>query len=168
MIWFTSDLHLGNSKMLNDPYRGVYRPFGSVEEMDRYIIEAWNRTVSDGDTVFVLGDLSDIPGYSGRLKGRKILVMGNHDHDLEGFEEVHPYMEIEAGGREFVLFHFPIQEWRGAYKGVLHLHGHVHGKELDPVEHSGSRMDVGIDTNPYLPYSIVEVLERIGRQGDIQ
>lgn len=79
MIWFTSDLHFS--------HRGVIdyckRPYKDITEMNKALIEIWNDTVNEGDTVYVLGDFSLNKKWSGEivpiLKGNKILIAGNHD-----------------------------------------------------------------------------------------
>lgn len=53
-VFFTSDLHFGHKNII----RFDNRPFFSVEEMDKTLIENWNRKVSADDTVYVLGDIS--------------------------------------------------------------------------------------------------------------
>lgn len=79
--YFIADLHFGGEAIR----RYENRPFASVEEMDAALIENWNRTVTDADTVYVLGDFSDYGDAEAeravlnRLKGTKILIMGNHD-----------------------------------------------------------------------------------------
>ena len=42
MMWFTADLHLGDTNILHD----VDRPFDSVEEMNRKVIDAINECVA--------------------------------------------------------------------------------------------------------------------------
>ena len=83
--WYTADLHFGHTKLVE---RG-YRPFGSVEEMNETLIETWNSVVADRDEVWVLGDFAMRPfdeslGCGLRLRGRKILVPGNHDRCFKG------------------------------------------------------------------------------------
>ena len=46
-----SDTHFGDERIL----RYENRPFSSVEEMDKAIIENWNQVVGEEDTVFHLG-----------------------------------------------------------------------------------------------------------------
>lgn len=45
MMWFTADLHLGDTNILHD----MDRPFGSVEEMNRRVIDAINECVAVDD-----------------------------------------------------------------------------------------------------------------------
>lgn len=78
--YFTSDLHLGHPNII----RFCDRPFDGVPHMNARLAQLWNDTVTDDDTVWVLGDvalgtLDESLAWIGRLAGRKILVPGNHD-----------------------------------------------------------------------------------------
>ena len=59
--------------------------FESIKEMQETIVNNWNRKVTNGDTVYILGDVSmrgkkeDLIALVATLKGRKVLVKGNHD-----------------------------------------------------------------------------------------
>ena len=80
MIYFTSDLHLGHANAI----KLCRRPFSCVEEMDETLIANWNERVTNGDTVYILGDLlfrnqTPTESYLDRLKGKKHLITGNHD-----------------------------------------------------------------------------------------
>ena len=74
------------------------------------------------------------------MKGKKVLVRGNHDyfHDeryLQLYEEICDYKEIEdtAGGKEYrlVLFHYPIFRWKNMGHGTILLYGHTHNSLED-------------------------------------
>jgi calcineurin-like phosphoesterase family protein len=84
--WFTADPHFGHARIIEL----CDRPFASVEEMNEALVHNWNEVVSDGDTVFILGDLAlgkidESLLYVAELKGRnKILVPGNHDRVWSG------------------------------------------------------------------------------------
>ena len=54
MMWFTADLHLGDTNILHD----MDRPFGSVEEMNRKVIDAINECVAADDRLYILGDFT--------------------------------------------------------------------------------------------------------------
>lgn len=78
--WFTSDLHLSHERICEL----AGRPFTSVDEMNAALVERWNDRVSEGDTVWVLGDvcmgkITDSLAVAVTLRGHKILVPGNHD-----------------------------------------------------------------------------------------
>ena len=53
--FFTADCHFGQERTL----KLSKRPFDSVVEMDRALVNNWNKTVSKDDTVFVLGDFGE-------------------------------------------------------------------------------------------------------------
>lgn len=53
MMWFTADLHLGDTNILHE----MDRPFDSVEEMNRKVIDAVNECVAADDRLYILGDL---------------------------------------------------------------------------------------------------------------
>ena len=54
MMWFTADLHLGDTNILHD----MDRPFASVEEMNRKVIDAINECVAADDRLYILGDFT--------------------------------------------------------------------------------------------------------------
>lgn len=86
--WWSADMHFGHQRIIEL----AGRPFGSVEEMNETIIERWNATVAPGDTVWVLGDVAmgsigDSLAMCGRLAGRKLLVLGNHDRPFPGYSK---------------------------------------------------------------------------------
>jgi calcineurin-like phosphoesterase family protein len=51
-IFFTSDTHFYHTNII----KYCNRPFSSVEEMNQKLIENWNNTISEHDTIFHLGD----------------------------------------------------------------------------------------------------------------
>ena len=82
-IFVISDTHFGHKNILtflNEDGSRV-RDFSSLEEMDELIVENWNKTVSDQDIVYHLGDVYFGAGHQHlkRLRGRKRLILGNHD-----------------------------------------------------------------------------------------
>lgn len=91
-IFAIADLHLGHA---------VDKPmdiFGSVwDNHPERLREAWERTITEEDTVLLPGDLSwamtldqarpDLD-WIGRLPGRKVLIRGNHDYWWSGIGKV--------------------------------------------------------------------------------
>ena len=53
MTYFTSDLHLGHENII----RFSNRPFSTLDEMNRTLVDNWNSRVTERDDVFVLGDM---------------------------------------------------------------------------------------------------------------
>lgn len=77
--YFISDTHFGHENII----KYCNRPFKDVTEMDRTIIENYNKDISKDDIVFFLGDIGfnqkPIKEIIPQLKGTKILIRGNHD-----------------------------------------------------------------------------------------
>lgn len=152
MRYYISDLHFFH-KNLNHSMDN--RGFSSEEEMNEYMINQWNSRVRHGDEVVVLGDFSlgngeQTNGILQRLKGRKYLVEGNHDHNFlkdkkfnqNLFKWIKPYAELNDDRRKVILCHYPIMCYNGQYKRTEDdvprtwmLYGHVHNThDVDSVE----------------------------------
>ena len=72
-IYFISDTHFNHKNII----KYCSRPFKDVEEMNKVLIENWNNTVTDFDTIFHLGDValtneSEMKEIISKLKGKKI------------------------------------------------------------------------------------------------
>ena len=115
VIYFTSDLHLR--------HRGIItmqnRPFKTVEEMNRILIQNFNACVGKGDTVCILGDICHhMPVEAANdtissLHGTKYLVKRNHDKKYaEGlFEDICDFKVTSLNGEAIVLMHYPMMSW---------------------------------------------------------
>jgi calcineurin-like phosphoesterase family protein len=182
-IFFTSDSHYGHSNIL----KFCDRPFEDVEEMDRMLIENWNKKVPHDGLVFHLGDFA-WGGYEfwkkirDQLNGDIILIKGNHDQknmsstaEQELFKYVSWQMLIEIEGRKIWLNHFPFLCYAGVYrepkKLVYSLYGHVHsgpdkkGQDIPRLVHTyPMQYDVGVDNNNYEPISWEELNNKIQLQ----
>ena len=159
-IFFTSDTHFGHGGAL-----GLYRrPFASVAAMNEGLVERWNETVGLDDVVWHLGDFAirqrpDVMSeLLARLHGHKQLVAGNNDpsatKELDGWESVQPYLEIEVDDISLVLCHYPFRSWRGMGKGSVNLHGHSHGR----MKPQPRQFDVGVDVWGFRPVTLSEIL----------
>lgn len=171
MIYFVSDLHFWHKNAI------VYtnRPFVTPEEMNEKLIENWNKTVHQNDEVYILGDVTMVrPARAteiiARLKGRKYLLMGNHDYFARqkqfdpaacGIEWVKMYNELHWQNRTFVLCHYPFVAWNKDSHGSYNLHGHLHSPveyNLANRENGRHQFDVGVDANDFRPVSIEEIV----------
>ena len=121
------------------------RGFESVEAMNEYMLQQWNRKVRKNDEVVILGDLSwgkaeETNELLERLNGRLYLIQGNHDRFLKNkdynagrFVWIKPYEELQDNKRKVILCHYPIMCYNGQYRvdengnpKVYMLYGHVH------------------------------------------
>lgn len=168
MMYFSADSHAFHQNILR--YCEGTRPFGSVEEMNDALIKGWNSVVTDKDEIYHLGDISlgdavQTREFLQKLRGKKHLVLGNHDEvvranrDIQGhFATVQEYKEIKYHKKIVVLSHYPFLTWHGSYRGSWHLHGHSHNGLAAANAHV-RRLDVGVDSVGFTPISIEAVAE---------
>ena len=169
MVYFTSDLHLGHRNIISLQYR----PFESVEEMDRALIDNFNSVVKKNDTVFILGDLcfrlkpNKANEVISRLNGRKYLIKGNHDleYDPALFIDIKDYMTVSLNEKYFTLMHYPMLSWPKKERGSIQLYGHIHAR-MDYNERNRAegikRYDVGVDANDFYPVSVDSIMDFFG------
>ena len=173
MIYFTSDLHFGHQNII----QLTQRPFNDIQEMNKKLIDNYNSVVEKDDTVYFLGDiaheltLDKIYNLLSQLKGRKILIRGNHDlsYDYELtnckqkiFDEINDFKMIQENNVIFVLSHYPMLSWFDSRKGTIMLHGHIHAKNnynLANQKLGLRRFDVGVDANNYYPISLNRIIQ---------
>jgi calcineurin-like phosphoesterase family protein len=171
-IYFTSDTHFGHYNILIYEQRTSKMNIQSVEEHDAKLIENWNNTVGKNDLVYILGDFSfhKADGTISILKalnGDKILIRGNHDNfisqkrfDKTLFKAIYDYTEINYGGQEICLMHYPIQSFKHMdrpVKPAVLLFGHIHSAPRIMPKHS---YNVGVDVNNYKPIHINDAIGR--------
>lgn len=160
--WFTADTHFGHRHLLG---AGAFasRPFASMEEHDETLIANWNDVVGARDLVYHLGDFALGPkGHAEaifpRLRGRKALIVGNHDkavRRLPWAEQHEWHREVTVEGRHVTLSHFPMISWPRCWHGALHLYGHLHGK----IPGTRRSADVGVDLWGFRPVSLTEIVD---------
>lgn len=163
-VFYWADPHFGQHDVAEE------RGFASPDEHDDYLIARWCETVTDGDEIWILGDLAlsspdralEIIRY---LPGTPHLVWGNHDrgHPMhQDAERQHSrYLDVFAsasvtaihtiGGQDVTLSHFPYREdsrtqdryrqHRPKDEGRWLIHGHVH----DEFAVEGRQINVGVD-----------------------
>ena len=183
--WLISDTHFGHEKTCTVFKRedgSPLRPFASAEEMDEFMIRAWNDRVRPNDKVYHLGDVvinRKFLHVLGRLNGDKVLIRGNHDiFRLEDytqyFRDVRGY-DVKNG---MILSHIPVHPESLARFGT-NIHGHLHANrvmrirgvdvksgellysnEIDPRYHC-----VCVEQTDFAPISLEEVYERIRQEG---
>lgn len=142
MKYYISDLHLFH----NAAIRFDNRPFDNISTMHEYIHTNWNNRITNGDTVYILGDVSlrgqkdNLIAYVSTLKGQKVLVKGNHDDVSDYryqqlFSEICDYKEVhdsfDGKNYDLVLSHYPIFSWKNMGRGWIHLYGHTHNSIED-------------------------------------
>jgi len=189
MIYFTSDLHFFHTNIL----KYDNRPFSNVEEMNKALIDNWNSIIKKDDIVYILGDFGYIQIHEGieilkQLKGKKILILGNHDnHTVNnyykmGFDLVLQEAVIKCGQKTFKLAHYPYKYsklkmwWIRITTGKKYtkinkyspvkgnedflLHGHVHSG-FEKINLKKKQIHVGCYAWKYAPVSVTQIHDLI-------
>ena len=168
MIFYTSDLHFGHANAI----KFDERPFTDVDDMAEGMIHNWNSRVGKNDTVYILRDfcfkLKDPEPILARLKGRKHLIIGNHDQVIMGSEKLQSYFDdiqkmdyISDRGKLIIMCHFPIAEWNKKKSGAYHFYGHIHKSSPEVysfMTSQGRAYNVGCMINNYMPCTADEII----------
>ena len=141
MNYYIADYHLFHKNVTMSGVNFDDRPYEDIYQMHEDILNRWNKKITNGDTVYILGDMSmrgrkeDLPAFVSRLKGHKILIQGNHDDVTDYryqkvYDEICEYKEIrdrlDGKTEHVILCHYPILMWKNQHRGAIHLYGHVH------------------------------------------
>ena len=184
-LFFTSDTHWCHENIL----KFCKRPFSSIEEHDKVLIDNWNSVIGPDDTVFHLGDFcfGGFPKWKEireQLNGHIILIVGNHDRKnlTAGAQALFDYvtyqMQITVDGRTVYLNHFPFLCFAHSDPKLysdnnlaFSMYGHVHSGPNSNSDDNGrlqylypTQYDVGVDNNNYYPISWQKVNEIITSQ----
>lgn len=164
MKYVVADPHFGHFNII----RYCNRQFKTSEEMDKFEINSFNSVIKDDkDELIIVGDFclksaqhhNYYASILKKLRGRKILIIGNHDElrprfYLEvGFYAIHTSLEIKINGIDTVLVHDPCFSCTDRSK--LFLCGHVH----DLFHVQKNVINVGVDVNNYIPQSEEQIYE---------
>lgn len=137
-VYFYSDPHFADEEMKQ--LRANY--IGDEEQIKRI-----NSKIGKYDTLVILGDVGDVEWVK-KLRGYKVLVMGNHDAGASNYERIVKEEEINMGNgitairsiednhlfdevyegalivsEKIILSHEPID-----FPYALNIHGHDHSK----------------------------------------
>lgn len=169
MKYYIADTHFGHKNVL----RFDNRPFTDVDEMDRVLIENWNSVVRDEDDVYIIGDLiyrtdKEPTWYLEQLKGKKHLIVGNHDEKLikdksfrSYFVEIRDMLAVFDDDKKLFLCHYPMAEWPSYFRGSYHLYAHIHNninETFDIMKGKDRALNVGCMINGYKPVTFKELV----------
>lgn len=179
MDYFTSDFHLGHSRTIS----AFKRPFTSVEEMNKAIVENVLSTLKKNDNLYFLGDLGfneeSMLNALMEFKKKKInffWILGNHDKSfkLDNFipfcHTITDTLTIKRNHTIIHMNHFPMLTWEKSFYNSFHLYGHLHKSsvELEEIEkrQTGKAFNVNLEFNNYRPYSLDDIFYIMSQKGD--
>ena len=169
MNYYIADTHFGHENII----RLDSRPFKNANEMDYALIELWNSRVSDNDDVYIIGDFAfrntkPEEWYLEQLKGRKHLIIGNHDEKLcnnekavKHFVSVDKMLQLTDDVNQLCLCHFPLAEWDGYFKGYYHIYAHIHNRTDGAYAYISTlskALNAGCMINGYMPVTFKELV----------
>ena len=114
--------------------------------MEEAIINNWNKRVKDDDVIYILGDLvrdDDVSAIQifNKLKGRKHLIVGNHDHrlldDIKNsnlFETIKFIDLVIDKNRKVCVCHYPLMDWMEFNRQGILVYGHIHNKTATEID----------------------------------
>lgn len=162
-IWIYSDPHFNDKEMIH--LRKNY--IGDDEQIQRI-----NSKVGRKDTLIILGDVGDTECVK-RLRGYKVLIMGNHDSGPSNYKRVvrieddkdgstikrvdnHLFDEVYAGplfiGDKLLLSHEPI-----SLPFAFNIHGHDHsGWECRDENH----LNLCAEHIDYTPFNFTQAIKK--------
>lgn len=169
--WLVSDTHFGHAGVCRFTRAdgSKLRPWDDPDEMDEFMVQAWNDRVRPRDKVYHLGDV--VIGRKSlkimeRLNGDKVLIRGNHDIFKD--EDYTRYFRSLRGYHVLngmILSHIPIHEDSLGRFGV-NIHGHLHFQRvrkagvIDPRYHC-----VCVEHTDFAPILLEDVVKRIQAEG---
>ena len=178
-VFLVSDTHFGHAGVCrftrNDGVTKL-RPWTDPDEMDEFMVAAWNERVRPTDKVYHLGDVvinRKALGIMRRLNGDKVLIRGNHDifRDVEyreHFRELRAYHVMNG----MILSHIPIHSESLGRFGV-NIHGHLHANRVMLPGFNGKITDivdvryhcVCVEQTDFAPILFEDVIKRIEAEG---
>jgi calcineurin-like phosphoesterase family protein len=157
MDYVFTDPHFGHEKLMR-----IHRPeFGTVEEMHERILKNYNDTIINNDIkVYWLGDLGNkefIEELLPKMRGYKILILGNHDKYAKSFYNKY-FNEVHETGifwsKRILLSHHPLP----VEEGIINVHGHTHQIDIK----TGQHFNVCVERTDYKPVPMKNFEKALG------
>ena len=171
-----SDTHFGHAgvcRFLREDGVTKLRPWDTPEEMDEFMVAAWNERVRPNDKVYHLGDVvinRRALAIMDRLNGDKVLIRGNHDiFKLEDytryFRDIRGYHVMNG----MILSHIPVHEASLGRFGT-NIHGHLHAGRVMTEVWGEYKIDVRyhcvcVEQTDFAPILFEDVIKRIVAEG---
>lgn len=175
-LYFTSDTHWGHFNIS----KYCHRPFENRSEMDKTLIENWNKVVPEDGIVIHCGDFmlphkESIKEYEKILKklnGNILLCRGNHDRIPLSIEPqgnliaVVDMAILYVDNIKILASHYPMLTYPADYQVFGHIHtlvdGTCSGFDGDVIPRMRkTQYDVGVDQNNYKPISYEQLMQKL-------
>lgn len=175
MIYYTSDWHLGDDRLgTNGKPNLFYRPFTSIEESNKTIMDNFYKDFKDGDILWHLGDVivGDLKGSSAHLERMRTmypnsqfnLILGNYDTDKTNilsryFDSIHEDFNLVSFSDKLMIYlnHYPSkckEKLKEDREYTFAITGHIHS--LWKVQRK--MINVGVDAWHFKPVSHSQIM----------
>ncbi|MFA5382993.1 MAG: metallophosphoesterase family protein [Candidatus Micrarchaeia archaeon] len=159
-IYLISDLHLDHTNII----KYCKRPFKTVEQMNKKILDNWNNKIKEEDTVYFIGDLtfgresSGFDFWAEKLKGKIIFIKGGHDKSKKiNFLK---QTTLDYKNMDFLLIHNPKDSPKNWKNWIIHGHHHNHYLDTFPFINGKTKtINVSSELIGYSPLNINKLFE---------
>lgn len=159
--WLITDTHFNHDYMIQ---------CGRPPDYQRQIISNCRSLIAEQDTLYHLGDVifgmsTLLPAILENIKGRKILIRGNHDRKTNGWYERNGFHyvadSIQLG--KIVLSHKPMCSLPDGAE--INIHGHWHGNNHRVDESAGwydrrRHLKLAVEETGYKPVIMQQWVDR--------
>ena len=191
-VYVTSDHHFRHENII----KHCNRPFANVADMDKTLIDNWNKVVRPQDWAIHLGDFTLDSGpiaqeYFAQLNGNICILSNPWHHDkrwlrttlplktMSGFDvKIWPSMvilEVPQIGKNgyplaIHLCHYPMAVWDRKHYGAWHFHGHSHGnyQHATEIDYGKVALDIGVDCHNFTPISLGDIAVMFDIPGGVE
>ena len=164
-VFVTSNQQFGRPSAINK----FKRPFETVEEMNKVLVEAWNSVVQKDDLVYVLGNFGWDPETTeeciNKLNGRIHLMLGENDAAAVEISEISDTTDkltisdkqIDVYQKSGIVFsHWPLQEGPKKRKRYINAFGY-HSNKLK-TDHKKGVINVSCDFWSFKPVKLSQMI----------
>lgn len=153
IVRYISDLHIGHENMAK------HRGFTTWQDMWEKTKANWNKVVHKKDTVIIGGDVTMenkiLYPLLNQLKGRKIVVGGNHDeykHCRQLLNHVDQLCGVIQKNGYFIT-HIPIHPRELEFRVRGNIHGHLHEYLIEDSRY----INISCEHNDYTPMTLEQL-----------
>jgi calcineurin-like phosphoesterase family protein len=153
-VWVTGDWHFGHwTSDTRNIIKYCDRPFDSILQMNRTLIDNANALVKPEDIVYHVGDFSFYRPWSDILKqlnGTWVFLWGNHDSKRFNNVPLHRAIELRRFGKRIYLNHHP-EECMDIRGFDIYLTAHIHQKWKTRIMGMNYLINIGVDQWGFKP-----------------
>jgi calcineurin-like phosphoesterase family protein len=160
-IFLISDTHFDHTNII----KYCNRPFKSTSEMNKIMLNNWNKTINNRDIVFFLGDMRcgrnsrSTDFWLKRLNGKIYFLNNTHDTKSR-ITKYYDKLIIHYKDKKFLLVHDPKDIPKDWNEWTICGHHHNNYPNKFPLINGKTKMiNVGVELINYMPLSIEKLFE---------